>query len=415
MATSSASKLALTQPLKDVQGEEPNKKRELEITAADDQQDKTKRVDRKPERKKQVHWDLAPMPPSSAYSSAQSGHVYSDLPQKAVDLPRSLEPHPDLNHYDQPHSGRRGSSSSWGYDTAFSHATPTSNFPSTLLQHCGHAAPTWEPPSLPVTSMPWLTSSLPQLPPGNMAHSDPTIPACAGPEWRHPLKLAPMLSKGPENPQALDSNGDRSIEPNGAEPLAEEAVQGESSPVVVNIKFGAPAPGMPNVMTTVLPTNHDSGNSIPPQRSYATDNMITQVSATDRPANASPATVIDIAFNSHLADQAAAYGYAPHSPTDPEGGYTPPNSVVDSSPPTMPPPAVAPTFYDQAVKQEPAHGYPPAPEGYVRVEETARQPEAAAWPAPPPPEHFYSQPIMQAPHPYAWQYGQHYVLWSTNY
>ncbi|KAH0833743.1 hypothetical protein FOPE_03518 [Fonsecaea pedrosoi] len=58
-------------------GQTSGKKREREDTDTEAQQETKRRSDK---TKKQVHWNLAPMPPSSAYSQPPS-YVYSKPPK----------------------------------------------------------------------------------------------------------------------------------------------------------------------------------------------------------------------------------------------------------------------------------------------------------------------------------------------
>ncbi|OAL22674.1 hypothetical protein AYO20_11162 [Fonsecaea nubica] len=69
-------------------GQESGKKREREVTDTEAQQETKRRSDKS---RKQVHWDLAPMPPSSAYSQPPS-YVYSKLPNGGRSNPFQLAP-----------------------------------------------------------------------------------------------------------------------------------------------------------------------------------------------------------------------------------------------------------------------------------------------------------------------------------
>ncbi|OAL17470.1 hypothetical protein AYO22_11602 [Fonsecaea multimorphosa] len=388
MAKSCALNLAPIQLLKDLEAQKANKKRELEVTDADDQQERNRR------NKKQVHWDLPPMPPSpSPYSS--SSNVHSDLAPSST-RHKLVEPDVPDAHHGKPPCKRRELPRSGSAEVAFTQAAfHYSGSPC----YCSPATASWIP-KLPLFEMPWLLSGSPQVPAlaELIDRSEVTQPASHGNGWINSLKLPPIRWQGPENPQGATATGNKSIEHNDTEFRAEDVASGRPEPdanTSVPVRDSGTADALP--ISHLL--NQGSEHSTPPYTSYVRDNMVPQDSA---PIAVRPVPVSDMSFCRQV-DQGAAYSYAPPSPAYPVGGYTPPNSAVGPSP-VMPTPGLAPTVTSRPVEQSTTYGYPPPPppraEKSISIEvppcHQATVAAIVAWPTLPN-DQSYICPVQEAP------------------
>ncbi|KIW93105.1 uncharacterized protein Z519_05710 [Cladophialophora bantiana CBS 173.52] len=214
-----------------------NKKRELDVSDTEEQQENKRRGD--PE-KKQVHWNLSPMLPAR--------YLYSDLLVREVPLPEPVNWYaPGVGYHVPPK--RRGSTSCWSTDSMFSHTTQACDGP------CDRAV---------TTSGSDLSFSASQ------GHS-------LSPPWR-PAPPRPASQSGPRSDpqdppsrcwceaverQDVNANEDESNEPNGTGPRPGDAVQRPA-----DIAANNPPEIQVNESAAAIPigrlTKQDEGYNSPP-------------------------------------------------------------------------------------------------------------------------------------------------------
>ncbi|OAP54611.1 hypothetical protein AYL99_11059 [Fonsecaea erecta] len=350
--------------------EECKKKRELEVTDAEDDQLKKRRTS------KQVHWDLAPMPPSAAYS-APSASGGRDLPNPSG-LPRFLEIEiPDAS-YGKPPCKRQGSPRPWTTD--FAYRQPRCHHSGSRC-NCQFATATMVP-ALEV-SMPWLSSSSLLHPTEPMSPFEDISPTFASDRsgWSIGVQQLPTPGQGTENPHDMTASADEPMEPKGTYYLAVDELQSQPVPDAGH-SFAEQAPGTAEVTPVSHLAHPGSGSISPACCSYAGDKnkKVPQDAPVAQVADGMVVPMaVDVSFGGaahpgkpYSCTSAYNHSYVLSSPAHPVGSntpLTPPESAGDPCPsPVIRDPMGCPIpAFQHPIERGPIHGQFPTtrPEDYV--------------------------------------------------